>query len=337
LTIVWLKFLICLIIIVLAGRKAAKYGDAISEKTGLGGLWVGVALLAVVTSIPELFTGISAAALVDAPDIAIGDLFGSNVVNLAIIALLDICYTNGVLLTVVGQGGHLRSAALGMVLTGVGALFILGSRIDALGVGWLGLYTPVLLILYLFFMRRIFAYEQSHPAEEEEEEEDYAHMSKLRVYVAFGLSALVIVGAAIWLAFIGDEIATEMNWEQSFVGTVFVAISTSLPEVAVSIAALRIGAVNMAVGNMLGSNLCNMAIVGVVDLFYWEGPVLAAVSRVNAFTGFMVVAMSGIVIAALVFRTSHKTPLRMSWYALVLLLCYALAAYASFQLEGTLE
>ena len=56
----WAQFVVCVLIIFFAGTKVAKYGDVIAEKTGLGGLWIGVALLALVTSLPELFTGISA-------------------------------------------------------------------------------------------------------------------------------------------------------------------------------------------------------------------------------------------------------------------------------------
>jgi cation:H+ antiporter len=330
---VWVKFLICVLIIVLAGRKAAKYGDAISEKTGLGGVWIGVALLAVVTSIPELFTGISSVAMVDppAPDLGIGDLFGSNTINLAIIALLCIGYDKGPLLTMVAQGGHLRTAALGLVLAGLAAICVLASDVNDLGIGWLGLYTPIIIVLYLLMMRVIFKYEQSHPIDEEEECK-YEAMSSRKVYSYFAVSAVCIAGAAIWLAFIGDEIAREMDWGHTFVGTIFVAITTSLPELTVSLAALKIGAVNMAVGNMLGSNLCNMAIIGVVDLFYWEAPVLSMVSQSHALTGLIVVLMSGVVIAGLLARTRRRIPSRVSWYAVALIALYIGGAYASFVL-----
>lgn len=330
---IWAKFLICVLIIVLAGKKAARYGDAISEKTGLGELWVGVTFLAIITSIPELFTGIGAVALVKEPDLAIGDLFGSNILNLLIIALLDVAYNNGVLLTVVTRGGHLRTAAMGIVLAGLASAFVMISSTHDMGIGWLGLYTPIILLLYLLAMKVVFSYERSHP-QEEEEESKYEEMSLRRTYLLFGLSGVFIIGAAIWMAFIGDEIANRMHWEQSFVGSVFIAVTTSLPEVVVSFTALRIGAVNMAVGNMLGSNLCNMAIIGIVDLFYWEAPVLSAVSQSNAFTGLIVLFMSGIVIAGLLLRTEHKPRLRASWYALALIILYLAGVYAAFAMAG---
>jgi cation:H+ antiporter len=91
---IWLRFVVCVVIIAIAGRKAAIYGDAIAVKTGIGGLWIGLVLMATITSLPELFNGISAVALVKAPDLTIGDLFGSNAINLLILALLDIAYHN---------------------------------------------------------------------------------------------------------------------------------------------------------------------------------------------------------------------------------------------------
>jgi hypothetical protein len=74
---VWLQFVVCLATIVVAGTRLSKYGDVIAGKTGLGRVWVGIVLLATVTSLPEVATGISAVAIVDSPDLAVGDLFGA--------------------------------------------------------------------------------------------------------------------------------------------------------------------------------------------------------------------------------------------------------------------
>jgi len=89
---VWLKFIVCILIIFFSGKKVAKYGDIIADKTGAGGVWVGVILVAMVTSLPELFTSISAVTLIDAPDLTIGDLLGANAFNLLNLAFLDISY-----------------------------------------------------------------------------------------------------------------------------------------------------------------------------------------------------------------------------------------------------
>ena len=91
---VWLQFILCVVIITIAGIKLSQYGDAIADKTGLGGTWIGVILLATVTSLPELVTGISAVTYANAPDIAVGDVLGSCVFNLLIIVILNMSQYN---------------------------------------------------------------------------------------------------------------------------------------------------------------------------------------------------------------------------------------------------
>ena len=120
---VWLAFIFCLVVILFAGFKLTKYGDAIAEKTGLGCVWIGLVLIALVTSLPELATGISAATLVDAPDLALGTIFGSCTFNLAILVVLDILYSGGPVLNKVSKG-HIISAGAGALLVALAAASI---------------------------------------------------------------------------------------------------------------------------------------------------------------------------------------------------------------------
>lgn len=92
---VWIQFVICLTIIIAAGARLSKYGDLIAQKTGMGRVWIGVVLLATITSLPELATGISSVTFVGEPDLTMGDLFGSNLINLVIIAVIDLFYAHG--------------------------------------------------------------------------------------------------------------------------------------------------------------------------------------------------------------------------------------------------
>ena len=75
----WLQLLASSSAIAIAGYWLARYGDVIAEKTKLGGTWIGVILVATVTSLPELATGVSAVTVANAPDIAVGDVLGSCV------------------------------------------------------------------------------------------------------------------------------------------------------------------------------------------------------------------------------------------------------------------
>ena len=100
---VWIQFAICLGLIGWGGFKLSRYGDVIAEKTGMGGTSVGLVLMASVTSLPELVTGISAVSIANAPDIAVGDVLGSCVFNLLIIVVLDILYRKQSVYTLASQ------------------------------------------------------------------------------------------------------------------------------------------------------------------------------------------------------------------------------------------
>jgi cation:H+ antiporter len=116
----------------------------------------------------------------------------------------------------------------------------------------------------------------------------------------FGAAALVILVVAPVLVDAADGIAREAQLSESFVGASFLAISTSLPELATAVAAVRIGAFDLAVGSLLGSNAFNMAIIFIVDLAYTDGPVLAAVDPVEAFMGVGAILLMALALAAII-------------------------------------
>lgn len=326
---VWLKFIVCVAVIFISGRKVARYGDIIAEKTGLGGIWIGLILIAALTSLPELFNGVSAVTLVDAPGLTIGNILGANMFNLFNLALLDLMHSNGSILTVVGKT-HRLTGIFSLVMVLFVAIFILvSSRVHPMGVGWIGWYTPLIILLYFVFARVIYHYEQRHPSLKQTEFE-YADKSLRHIYLYFSIAAAFIIGAGIWLAFIGDEIAGVYGWGQSFVGSLFLAFSTTLPEITVSFAALRIGAKDLAVANLIGSNLFNLTIIPLDDLLYTKGPILAAVSEAHLVTAFTVMLMTIVFVIGLSHR--HQRFLRLSWWNITLMGLFILGAYYSFQM-----
>jgi cation:H+ antiporter len=331
---VWLKFLLCLAIVLFSGTKLARYGDAIARKTGLGGVWIGLVLVAAITSMPELTTGVSAAALVDpevGPNLALGTIFGSCLFNLAILALLDILHHPTPILSQVSLR-HVASAGIGILLVTIAAGSILaGEELSGLALGWVGIPSIVIFILYLVAVRQIFHFERSHPAPPlETTSPKYADIPVRTVYLRFILAGAAVIGAGIWLSFIGDEIAATYNLDASFVGSLFLAITTSMPELVVSIAALRLGAFDMAVADILGSNMFNIAIIAPVDLFYAQGAILSSVSDAHLITAAVAIVMSLLVIVGLRFRQKRKTFIIISWYALALIGLYIFGFYALF-------
>jgi cation:H+ antiporter len=324
----WTSFLICSLAILYSGTKLSKYGDIIAEKTGLGGLWIGVILIAFVTSLPELITGLSSVIIFKTPDIAAGDVIGSCVFNIFILALLDTLYRSSPISSK-GQRGHILSAGFGILLLCIIAVNIFLSTMYTgfpNAIGHIGLYSPVIIILYVISMRLIFSYEKKNSANFNKEAAQglrYEQISKGEVYINFTINALVVVTAAVFLPEIGKKIAEVTGLGQTFVGNILIAISTSLPEVVVSTAAVKIGASDMAIGNLLGSNVFNTAILAIDDLFFLNGPILSLVEPIHIIPVISAIIMTTIAIIGLTYRASKKY-FFLSWDAMAIIMVYIL-------------
>ena len=325
----WIKFLICAGIIAVAGSALTRYGDIIAHRTGLSRTWIGLILLATATSLPELFTGISAVTIAAAPNIAVGDALGSCMFNLAILVIVDFVYREEPMYRRIDQG-HILTAGFGIILIGfVGASLLLWRDGPSLMLFHVGFYTPIIIVLYFVAIRAAFVYERRQPPLLGGADR-YPNISLQGAIVRYLAAAAVVVAAGTWLPFIGVELADAMGWRTTFVGTLFIAGATSLPELVVTISALRLGALDMAIANLLGSNLFNMLVLAIDDMAYRQGPLLSAVSPVHAVTAFAAVIMSGIVIVALLYRPATRFHGTIGWVSLSLLVVYLLSSYAIY-------
>ena len=302
---IWLQLGATAAIIFVASQFLTRSADVVAEKTGLGRSFVGVVMLATATSLPELGTGVSSILLVDAPDLAAGDAFGSNLFNLMIIGLLDLYWRNGPVLNAVRYTSVVVGAlAIGLIVLAVAGIVIHHST--SVTASWLiSPVSAIMLLAFLVALLLIYRHERSAPPAEEAAgpQAAYAAQSLPRALVIYSASAAVVVAAAVWLATTGDDLADAMGWEESFVGTQFLAISTSLPEIATSFAALRLNAPDLAISNLLGSNVFNMGFVLFFDdLAYTQGALWGAVSEVHVLTGLIAVLMTVVVIVGAMTR-----------------------------------
>ena len=328
----WIQFLACAAIILISGTYLSKYGDIIAEKTGLGRTWIGVVLMASVTSLPELITGISSVTLFDLPDITAGNLLGACILNIAMIAFLDAIGGPTPISTKAHQG-QVLTAACGIFMLGIVSFSIVTEPMLA-PIGWIGPYSLILVAAYLVAMRMIFSYEKRRIAEfikEIAEELRYKDIPRSRAYAVFGVNALILIGAAAYLPELGEEIADKTGLGETFVGSTLIALSTTLPELVVSVSALRLGAVDMAVGNLLGSNLFNVTVLAINDFLYTKGPFLSFVSDSHLVSAVAAMAMTALAVVGLTYRPSGKF-LFLAWDALAILLVYALTAYALYSM-----
>ncbi len=303
---IWFQFAAIALVIVLAGVRLARYGDMLGEKTGLGRSWIGVVLLAATTSLPELFSGFGATALAALPDIALGDVLGSCMFNLLILSFMDAVQPEPI--STRAHQGHALSIGFGLLLIGVaGVGLIADHRLPALG--WVGLNSLVLIALYFVAMRVIFGYEQqrrSRETQEVAEKLQYGEITLRSAVLHYSVAAMAVVAAALWLPQLGAELARQTGLGEAFVGSLFIAITTSLPEVVVSLTAVRIGALDMGIGNVLGSNLFNLLILGLDDVFYRQGPLLADAGTSHSISIVAIVMMNALFLIGLTYKVMTK-------------------------------
>lgn len=332
---VGLQFIACTAMILIAGTKLSKYGDVIAEKTGLGRTWIGVVLVASVTSLPELITGISSVAVFSLPDIAAGDALGSCMFNILIIALLDLI-SGSSKLPARAHTGQVLTAGFGILLLGLVSVSIAGGRLLPRA-GWIGVNSLVFLAIYLLAVRTVFLYEKKRRGEFIEEAAEmagYEHISTTRAYVMYSLNAFVIIAAATYLPHLGDRIADMTGLGRTFVGSIFIALSTSLPELVVSVAALRLGAVDMVFGNLFGSNLFNIGILALDDVFYAKGPLLLDVTPGHIVTVSAAMSMTAIAVIGLIYRKSKKSLLP-DWDSAGIIAIYTVTMYVLYASRST--
>lgn len=328
---IWLAFLVCLALVGTAGPVLSRSGDVIAAKTGLSGGWIGLILVAAITSLPELATGISAVTIANAPDTAVGDVFGSCVFNLTILIVLDFVQRGESVYRRVRQG-HILSAGFGVVLIGFAGMSLM---LHGQGIGFsfagIGSYTPIIFILYALGARAVFNYERDHREQAAEDTEElYPRITLQSAARSYAAASVVVVLVGIALPFVAVRLASLMGWQQTFVGTLFVAAVTSLPELVVSVVAVRIGAVDMAMANILGSNMFNMLVLGIDDLFYRKGPILSNVSPVHAVSALSCLVMSGLLIAGLLYRPQQRIFRTVGWISFGLFTMYLLNSYALY-------
>lgn len=314
---VWLKFFLLLGLIYIFGVKASKSADRIADRKGWSKAFMGVIFISMITSFPELFTGISAVTIVDSADMAIGEILGSCMFNLLIIGMIDIVFFRN-------HFGRLKNSrnlspiGFGSVLIGIMSLFILFDM--DIGILNVGLSTVIIIVLYVIFLRIIFSGRKADDQTSFPEETG----SMRKDVVSFIVSSVVIIGVGIYLPVVGDEIALGMGWKHSFVGVIFLAIVTSFPELVVCVTAAKIGTFDMLLGNITGSNMFNVAIVFFIDIFYLKGNILEAVSPHNGLVGLIALAMSTMVLFIIMGIMSRRYFKRITLVNLMIVILYIL-------------
>lgn len=320
----FIYFLLAATVTVLAAIKLSTYADIISNKTAIGGMLIGSMLLAGATSLPEITTSYTSIIL-ESPDLAVGNVLGSNLFNLLILAFLDLYFRKDQFFERVWIE-HRYTAILGIALSFI-VLFALRLNLMYVILG-VGIDTILILIAYIVGMILLSKVKQTPKSvtEKDERSPEEPSISVKSAVVRFTFLAIIITASGTLLTVTGDQVAIVTGLGASFVGSFLIALSTSLPEAVACFVACRLRNFNLAIGSILGSNLFNILILCGTDIFYRSGPLFVAVEHVHELTTSVVILLY-LITYYLFIRVKPITPFQYSIPSLLIVFSYIIASY----------
>ncbi|PLX19068.1 MAG: hypothetical protein C0601_02970 [Candidatus Muiribacterium halophilum] len=324
----WIEFLISAFIVIAAGFKLTSYGDEISEKSNISGGLIGFFLLALATSLPELITSLSAVLRQDAPEMCLGNIFGSNLFNLVILFLLDIFSRKSVFKFSTKEDIKSISfiyvisllAIIPMILSSfMNIRFFDGFRFN--------IESFLIFAFYIYILKNFREDDKQEKLPDEKQKQ-----SLVGVYTKFTVAALFIVVAGIFLTESVDKIAETYSLGKTFAGSLLLAFVTSLPEASVSLSAVRIGAVEMAIGNILGSNVFNVFIVFFADAASSKQLLYLKEVANSSATGLFSLLMLSVAFLGFLFKAgkSRVFGYRLSVFSFLILIIYFAGMYVTY-------
>lgn len=323
---VWLQFLISAAVVVVAAHYLAQHGDIIAVRTKLGGLFVGTVFLAAATSLPEMLASVNAFQI-GSPNLAAGNFFGSNMVNMALLAVLDLMYFQAPLMRRIAIN-HSLTAGLTILLM----LIAVTSLVADIGIaiGWVGLDSIIMIVAYFLGLWVIQQGTRGLPAAVALDVEPGPTFPSLRRgIIGFGISAAVLVAVVPLLVDASATIAVITGLGTGFVGTALLALVTSLPELIAALAAMRLNAFDLAVGNLFGSSVFNMFALGLVDFVYFDGRFLGAVDPNFAIVGLLGLLLTAMALMGTLARVERRF-LFIELDSAAILVLYLLGMYLLF-------
>lgn len=300
------QIVIAALVIIAAGTFLTRASDRIAELTGLGRLLIGSVLLAGTTSLPELFVDMSSVRK-GMPDLAVGDLMGSSLANLLILAIGDLLHRqkNGVFSH--HSSAHALSGTMSInmaAITGMG--IFLGPALARFELGGLGIGPLAITVSYILGLRLVYYDQQLHAKEGDTSAPPGSKNRALaRAVFVVAASSLAILIAAPFLSGSAGALADRTGLGKTFIGSTLVAFTTSLPELVATIAAVRMGAFDLAIGNVFGSNTFNMILLVPLDLLH-RGSLLAAVSKAHVLTCLATVLATSVAVMGQMYRIESR-------------------------------
>lgn len=313
-------YIVLAIAICFLSKKLGDYVDALDKKTNISGAFIGGVLLAAVTSLPELFTSISATILLpSSSSLVIGNILGSNLFNLAIMGLCILIFLKKFITSTFEFKSHFTVIISCLFIYNIIAYGLLAYEKFQPIAGPINFLSLVILLIYGISIML-----QPKEKDEEEEKIDNYKLSKKQIIIRFIICAIILVGASIFITYDTDALSNYYSIDQTLAGAIFLAIATSLPELVSTFTLCYKGNFNAGLGDITGSCLFNFCIIGLAEFMSYRTSLLPGFSSMAALDTqavkmlLITIVVMVILLGVLFYKSKSKKTPTIQWYQYLL-------------------
>lgn len=322
---------VCAAVIAVCGVLMAGVADRLADRTGWGEALMGGLFLAAATSLPD-FAATLTAAIDRHAELAMSNVMGSMAVNLAFLGIGDLVYRKANLEHAAASSANLIQAALLITLLVIPLIAMVTPAYDVWGIHPA---TPLLLAAYILgysavrdaHVRPMWTPRRTAQTIEDEPDEGgtaQGGRGLARLWTEFTLLAAAMAAAGWALMKAGETIAAQTALSETAVGGLLTALATSLPELVTTIAAIRLGALTLAVGGILGTNCFNMTVIAAADIVYPHASIYHAVTPLQILWGLVTILMTAVLLLGFIYRERYGIA-RIGLESFLMLAIYAAA------------
>ena len=332
---IWWIFIYAVLatLVVFLSIKLSNYVDLLDKKTKVSGALLGGILLAGVTSLPELFTSLTGTLIVGDNHLVLGNIMGSDFFDIMIFGVVYFLFFKKFTQGKVGKQHYLTCLFTALMLIAVTiAAFVFNKN------GWLlGWFNPMSIVVIAIYVVSVILTPKTEEKEEQEEEVK-SKLTVKQIWILLAVFSVILIGASISVTLVTDQIVENYHIDGTFGGSLFLGVATSLPEVTATISLCRKKNFDAAYGDILGSCVFNIIILGIADaLSFKAGPLYTVTSESlmlmigTAFT-LLVVFLSILFIKSKFFKYDIKS--RIFLYIFGTLLISSYIAYLAISTAG---
>ena len=256
----WLLiYLVLASLVIFLSIKLSKYVDLLDKKTKIAGALLGGILLAGVTSLPELFTSLTGTLIVGKNDLVLGNIMGSDFFDIMIFGVVYFLFFKKFTEGKVGKQHYMSCLFTALMLVAVTiAAFVFDRN------GWLlGWFNPMSLVIIAIYVVSLILTPKTE--EKEDNEEVDSHLTVKQIWIRFTLASIILIAASITVTIVTDKVVVGFGIGETFGGSLFLGVATSLPEVTATLALCKKKNFDAAYGDIIGSCTFNVIILGIAD------------------------------------------------------------------------